>query len=293
MPRKGTRKSGSDGLEEYRKRQQEEREKRFHEAAEPEDTYDWRKRPSTYESRTKKTIRKLGTTGQIISRKAKTGDDRTKYKTRNGVTWRVTKTEQELKQEAEEAEERERLRKKRSYEHRKDKGRPVTARYLIKLNVVNYPKPYYFGGDEIGWTTYECALQYLGEKTALMFARRMINTLKLEDNTDRFDSIEVISIPKELHKEWLYAENVNGKFGAAYKEIYETREEYVEKKKEENKHIKADCDNCICINCGFKNPLETIYCDKCFMCKQKGDYEGWKDECKKYIEARGAKNILL
>lgn len=291
MPRQENSKRQKDGLSQYRNKTLEEREARFHENAEEEDPYDWRKRPSSPESRKKKTVRKLGTSGRTLKSRETTGDERTKFKTRNGVTWRVTKTEEDLAKEAEIAAEKEALRKKHSYEHRLDKGRPAYTRYVIKLNVVGYPKPYYYGGDEIGWTTYECAVQYLGKKKSLGYAKRLINRLKLEDNTDRFDSIEVVSIPKEVNKEWLFVENIKGVNGSGYDEesISESHEEYVERRKAENEiRTEISCDNCKCKTCCKRDPMVKNYCDVCFKCKKQGEHKAWKDECEKYKLAKSA-----
>lgn len=291
MSQQGHSKNSQDPLDQYRKRLEEEREKRFHSAAEVEDPYGWRKRPSSEESRKKKRVRKLGTSGKIISNSATTGDDRTKYRTRNGVTWRTVKTEEELQKEAEEAAEREALRKKRSQAHKHDRGRPAYTRYVIKLNVVGYPKPYYYCGDELGWGNYEWAMQYLGKKNTLSFAKRMIKAMGLEDKTDRFDSIEVVSIPPELNKEWLYAENIKGKYGESYEEeTYETHEEFVENKRRQNESRPDKCcETCLCNDCNMRDPLNRYYCDKCRKCRAEGDYQNWKDECEWYVSVANRK----
>lgn len=288
MPRQENSKNMQDPLERYRRQKEEERERQFHANAEKEDPYDWRKRPSNPESRKKKLVRKLGTTGQIISREAKTGDDRTKYRTRNGITWRTVKTKEELMAEAEAAAEKERLRKKRSYEHRNDKGRPAYTRYIIKLNLVGYPKPYYFGGDEIGWTTYECATQYLGKKKTLLIAKQLIKNLKLNDNEERYDSIEVISIPQECNKDWLFSENMKGITGCQYEEEeYETHEEFVSQKREQNEQRpESDCSSCLCNSCSHKNILDSKFCLECRECRSEGNYCRWKETCGKYSKRR-------
>lgn len=286
MKRRDTRKKGLDPLAQYRKEKELEAERRFHEASEP-DEVGWHKRQSSHDSRQMKG-RKLATTGQIIPEAAKPKDTRTRYKTRNGVTWRVVKSEKELQAEAEKEAEREALRQQRSYAHRNDKGRPITTRFVIKLNVVGYPKPYYYGGDEIGWTTYECAIQYLGKRHTLQYANRLIKNLKLEDNTDRYESIEVVNIPHELNKEWLYEENVDWKLGTRYEEeVYETHEEFVEQKRQLNEsRDNKSCENCLCNTCGTRKLGNTQPCFKCNLCKMEKEKPNWRDECERYRKAQ-------
>lgn len=276
---------------------QEEREERFHAQAEKEDPYDWRKRPSKPESRAKKLVRKLGTTGQIISNNATTGDDRTRYATRNGVTWRVRKTEKELEAERLKAEERERLRKLRSYAHRHDKGRPIIQRCIIKINLKGDSRSYYYGGKEIGWTTYECALQYLGKKNTEQYAMSLIKNMGLDEQTDRFDSVEVVNIPKECNKEWLFAEKFRSDDRTANnfeEETYETHEEYVDWRRDVNLNKpEVTCESCLCNSCGHRNPFDSHFCMKCVECKKSDGHKEWRNECEKYVGTKNPKIIRI
>lgn len=212
-------------------------------------------------------------------------DERIVYKSRNNVTWRVAKTEEELQQELEELLEIEREKKRRSKLRKKGSGRK-SNRYIIKLNVVGYPKPYYFGGDEIGWTTYECAVQYKNKKSAYKNVELIINHLDLNNQTDRFDSIEILSIPDACQKEWLFAENVLFHSGRMYKEATEeSHEEFVQRRKQENESKdEVTCDSCVCNVCGFRNPLMNNFCAKCLMCRQEGKFNNWTDMgCEKFM----------